>query len=392
MGVNLNTIFNNLSKVYNIKLLAGEKGLCNELSWIYFTEDHRTVEFIRGGELIITTGMMTVGDPAGPSGWLSGLINKLISLDAVGLIVNVGNYIPCVPKEIIEYCDEKSFPLFSMPWEVHLVDILRDVCNYLFENEQRERNISTALSVSIFSPENFHLYESNLRRNGFDPSERYAAICFDIRAVAEPQKKLPHIIHSALFPTKTKYSLVFEESELVLVVYKATDETTKDVCSLLGKSLRLHGHNVPVHMGVGPVVPDISKLHKSYQHAHACMDQAVRYNISELFYKDLGFMKILLSAKDKELLLEFCEETLYKLKEHDRAHDSDYMELLRVYLDENMNIQTTARKTYTHRNTVNYRIQKIKELLDTEFATPEERLDYQMALYIYSMYIKPMSK
>ena len=392
MGVNLNTILKNLSKVYNIKLLAGEKGLCNELSWIYFTEDHRTVEFIRGEELIITTGMITAGDPNGPSGWLFGLIDKLISLDAVGLIINVGDYIPSVPVDVIEYCDEKSFPLFSIPWEVHLVDILRDVCNYIIENEQRERSISTALSVSIFSPENFHLYENNLRRNGFDPFESYATICFDIRSVAEPQKKLSHIIHSPFFPSKTKVSLIFEDSELVLVIYKATEETTKNVCSALIQSFRLHGNNLPVHMGIGPVVSDIRKLHESYQHAHACMDLAFRFNIPELYYDSLGFMKILLSTKDKDLLLGFCEETLHKLKEHDMAHNSDYMELLRIYLDENMNIQSTAQKTYTHRNTVNYRIQKIKELLNTEFTTPEERLDYQIALYIHNMYIEPTLK
>lgn len=392
MGVSLNTILKNLSKAYNLKLLAGEKGLNSEFSWIYFTEDHRTVEFIRGGELIITTGMITAGDPNGPSCWLFGLIDKLISLDAVGLIINVGDYIPSVPIDIIEYCDEKSFPLFSIPWEVHLVDILRDVCNYIIENEQRERNISTALSVSIFSPENFHLYETNLRRNGLDPFENYAAICIDIKSIPDPQKKLSHIIHSTFFPSKAKVFLVLEDSEVILVIYKATKETVQNVCSTLAKSFRLHGNNLPMHMGIGSIVSNIWKLHESYQHAHACMEQVIRYNIPELYYDSLGFMKILLSTKDKELLLKFCEETLHTLKEHDLVHNSNYMELLRIYLDENMSIQSTAQKAYTHRNTVSYRIQKIKEMLNTDFTTAKERLDYHIALYIYNMYIKPTLK
>ena len=107
--VNLNMIYCNLRQVYGLKLLAGECGLNNEVSWIYYTEDCQTVEFIRGNELIITTGMVTACDPEKSVIWLSTLIEKLISLNAAGLIINIGDYIPTVPDCIIGYCEEKTF-------------------------------------------------------------------------------------------------------------------------------------------------------------------------------------------------------------------------------------------------------------------------------------------
>lgn len=285
--VNLNMIYCNLRQVYGLKLLAGECGLNNEVSWIYYTEDCQTVEFIRGNELIITTGMVTACDPEKSVIWLSTLIEKLISLNAAGLIINIGDYIPTVPDCIIGYCEEKNFPLFTMPWEVRLVDILRDVCNYLFENEQRERNISAAMLVAIFSPENILLYENNLRHNGFDPSEDYAAICIDISRMEDPQQQMPRLINKALYHTMLKYSIVFRNDEMILVLYRPTYKLIHKACM---KLLQAFGSaQMTLRMGVGSILADIKQLSISYQRAHACLELSLRQNIPQVMYDELGF-------------------------------------------------------------------------------------------------------
>ena len=46
---------------------------------------------------------------------------------------------------------------------------------------------------------------------------------------------------------------------------------------------------------------------------------------------------------------------------------------------------------YTHRNTINYRIRKIKEILNSEIETPEERFQYQLAFHIKKMLTKELS-
>ena len=44
-----------------------------------------------------------------------------------------------------------------------------------------------------------------------------------------------------------------------------------------------------------------------------------------------------------------------------------------------------AQATYTHRNTVNYRIQNIKKLLGSELKTASDLFPYQVACYIRDM-------
>lgn len=383
--VNLNMIYCNLRQVYNLKLLAGERGLENQISWIYYTEDHRTVKYIRGNELIITTGMVTASAPEELIPWLSILIDKLISLKAAGLIINVGNYIPAVPDSIIEYCENRDFPLFTMPWEVRLVDILRDVCNYLFENEQRERNIVAALSVAIFSPENISLYENNLRHNGFDSSENYAAICIDISQMSNPRQQMPRLINMSLYQTMIKYSLMFKNDEMVLVLYRPAYELIQEVCMNIQHTFK--SAQLSLHMGVGSILPDIRQLHVSHQRAHACLELALRQNMPLVMYEELGFRKLFIHM-DRKSLIQFSDQTLSKLRNYDNEHQTDYMGLLRLLLSENMNIQSTARKSYCHRNTIIYRLQRIRELVGSELHTEEERLKFQIAFYIKDMYGK----
>ena len=73
------------------------------------------------------------------------------------------------------------------------------------------------------------------------------------------------------------------------------------------------------------------------------------------------------------------------LEEHDRRHNSNYVETLQSYLEFDGSIQAMAQNMFTHRNTIIYRMNNIKKLLGTELATPAERLPYQIAFYIRNM-------
>ena len=52
MALSLQTIINYTETPFKLKLLAGRKGLQKNVSWVFYTEDPSTIEFIRGGELV----------------------------------------------------------------------------------------------------------------------------------------------------------------------------------------------------------------------------------------------------------------------------------------------------------------------------------------------------
>lgn len=69
-----------------------------------------------------------------------------------------------------------------------------------------------------------------------------------------------------------------------------------------------------------------------------------------------------------------CHEGLLALRSHDETHGTDYARTLRVYLDQHLNVMQTARLLFIHRSTLLYRLDKIKEILDSPLDDPEELL------------------
>ena len=57
---------------------------------------------------------------------------------------------------------------------------------------------------------------------------------------------------------------------------------------------------------------------------------------------------------------------------------TDYLGTLRLYLENDSSIAEVARITYVHRNTVNYKIKKIKEILGCEL-TQKDKLELMLA-------------
>lgn len=107
---------------------------------------------------------------------------------------------------------------------------------------------------------------------------------------------------------------------------------------------------------------------------------AVRKN--SLAFDELGIYRLFFRAEDTALLKKMRDEQLLLLKDYDRAHHAHLLSTLRAYLFHNNSLQQTAALTFTHRNTVNYRMNKIKELTGSGFTDSVVCFHYMLAFYM----------
>ena len=103
------------------------------------------------------------------------------------------------------------------------------------------------------------------------------------------------------------------------------------------------------------------------------------------FFAEMGTWRLLYLTEDKELLSNLSDRPLQPLLESDRTHGTEYLETLRMYLRHDGSIKAMAEEMYIHRNTILYRMAKIKELLGSSLETPQERVDYIIACMIQDM-------
>ena len=106
-----------------------------------------------------------------------------------------------------------------------------------------------------------------------------------------------------------------------------------------------------------------------------------------LMYEELGVYKILSDLRHPELGESFMEEVLGELLRYDEQNGTDYMEILKAFFENDCSILHTSRVIYCHKNTLNYKMNKVKEILGYDIMSNENRARIMVALYFMKMRI-----
>ena len=85
---------------------------------------------------------------------------------------------------------------------------------------------------------------------------------------------------------------------------------------------------------------------------------------------------------NQSLTADFLNSTLGPILDYDAVHHTDYLHILEVYFDHDCSIIHTADALYCHKNTLSYKLNKIKELLDYDILTNENRTNIMLSFYI----------
>ena len=368
---------------YQMRFIAGNNGWSTSISWVHMVEDMVIIQHFWGKELAVTTGL---GFDTAEK--LQNLIKELIRRHGAGLIVNTGYYIEQIPQNLIDYCNEYDFPLLTVPWEVHLADMIKDYSIRIFMQGTADQEISGALIQAIEQPANQKEYRKKLLPY-FDEDGTFQVVLITTEHLDEmdtvERQKLSYRVQVYLEKITHNGNFMYYDSNFMLVVNDITEEELDEIVTGMARRANRRMPDVKLFTGVGSRMTDISNLHASYSRAKAAVQMAKKRNESLLYFDKMGLYRLLYMVDDSRLLREMAEEPLKPLLEYDQKHKGNYVDTLELYLRHNGSIQAVSEEMFTHRNTVIYRMNKIKELLGTNLEQTEERLPYQIAYYIRAM-------
>jgi purine catabolism regulator len=115
----------------NLKLLGGGKSTTNPVRWVHIAEVRDPVKWLKGGELLLTTGMGVGRSDEDQRAFLQ----QLIDANLAGLGFGVGFSFKKVPQAMIDLAEEHDFPLFEVPYNVPFIAITEAVSSKIV-NEQ----------------------------------------------------------------------------------------------------------------------------------------------------------------------------------------------------------------------------------------------------------------
>ena len=102
-----------------------------------------------------------------------------------------------------------------------------------------------------------------------------------------------------------------------------------------------------------------------------------------LLYDLANFLPFLpLISYKKEELINFINEDIYQIFLYDQANRSEFIDTIYLYLLTNKSLNETAKRLYIHKNTITYRLEKIKELFSLDFFDYNKNINYIFSIHI----------
>ncbi|MDY5626770.1 MAG: PucR family transcriptional regulator ligand-binding domain-containing protein [Clostridia bacterium] len=386
MSITLKKLCSDTETKYSLKLIAGKSGLENAVRWVHMVEDRQVPDFLHGGELVFTTGIGHIGkDP------LLEFVKRLKLHGAAGVVINIGPYLQSISDDVLMFCNKEGFPLFTLPWNIYIIDITYDFCRRIIENEKLETTAAECFKDVILNPNGSEKCLSFLEQHGFGRAVEYRVLSIKFLVggenVTEKFEQRNHIkLWNILAKSKNYPSAMFVLNNNLIVIRQDMDnkaaktlaETMDAICE---------NKSISYIMGISDTKRGYRAVPKLLSEAEAAQKFATVNAKSSAFYKDIGINKIIFGVNDKEILENFADRNLKEIFDYDKKYKTDYAKILYCYLLCDCSVMSVAEQYGLHRNTVNSKIKAIKEIFNIKL-TGSKKMELLLAYTIKNNFDK----
>lgn len=382
MGFTIEDTLTVSKNMYHMQIIAGREGWSNSIKWILLVEDFTILEHFSGKEMAVTTGLGFDTEES-----LLRLARTLSNKNAAALVINTGFYIRDIPEALIRECDELALPLLTVPWEVSISDMIKDLTLRVYYEDMADEQISAAVIRAIRNPFDETAYREDLKAH-FDVDGEFQVIIISPSGLdtmdTVDRRRLSYRLQLYFEDITHNGNFFYYDSHFVMVTNDIPPEETDEILNGFLKRTAQRMPDRQIFVGVGSIVRDISRLYISFRRALAAERYSRRHPGEAVYFDKIGINRLFYSVDDTALIKELGEDILAPLVDYDRKNPgSDYVKVLKLYLESNGSIQTVADAFFTHRNTIIYRMNRIRQLLDTDLTDPADRTRYLIACLIW---------
>ena len=208
-------------------------------------------------------------------------------------------------------------------------------------------------------------------------------VCLLIKIVSKTDVSAYDIVQN-LFPDKSKdFVININEVEIALVKEIKPDTESRDLEKLASSisdtlSSEFYTHCV---VGIGTTVTGIKDLARSFKEAQSALEVAKVFDTDRTIvsYDNLGIAGLIY-----QLPTTLCEMFLKEVFKRGSIESLDQETLFTIqrFFENNLNVSETSRKLFVHRNTLVYRLEKIKKLTGLDLREFEDAIVFKVALMV----------
>jgi PucR family transcriptional regulator, purine catabolism regulatory protein len=173
-----------------------------------------------------------------------------------------------------------------------------------------------------------------------------------------------------------------DRGEVVLLVPDPDGDTGRRVAGAVLRELEAGLSGFAFRLGRSRRVEDPLDLQRAFNEALLALN-VVEGNAEriELAYEETGTYQLLLPyMSDPAELKRFYRETVRPLVAYDEQYETDLLGTLATFLDCDANVNATASRLITHRHTIRYRFERVRELTGLDVSSTDGREKLSLGL------------
>jgi carbohydrate diacid regulator len=208
-------------------------------------------------------------------------------------------------------------------------------------------------------------------------------VVFLIRQTEGTDVTVINTVQNMFSDKNTDFVLSVSETDVVLVKQLSEGQDSKELMRIarqveetITKEL-----GVKVVIGIGTVAAHLRELARSYKEAQVAIDVGKVFETEKAIinYENLGIGRLIYQLPTT--LCEMFLQEVFKKNPID-ALDQETLFTINKFFENNLNVSETARKLFVHRNTLVYRLEKIKKLTGLDLREFDDAITFKVALMV----------
>lgn len=217
-------------------------------------------------------------------------------------------------------------------------------------------------------------------------------IVFLVEIPSQSGRETQEALKSAFASKMDDYVTAVDEKSVIVVHTLEGDETYEDMEDLANMLIDIMNTELYLNVRVsyGTIVSELKDLSKSYKEAKMGLE------VGKIFYqqrKIIAYDTLGIGRLIYQLPVNLCRMFIQEIFGDDIPEDLDEETLMTVnkFFENNLNVSETSRQIYVHRNTLVYRIEKLRAATGLDIRVFDDALTLKIALMVTN-YIKYLDK
>ncbi|MHC1722942.1 MAG: PucR family transcriptional regulator [Aminipila sp.] len=373
----------------SFRLVAGHRGLdkivekVGILDWEFIKKIEEGPENISDfieGEFVLSSLLFAKDKPE----LIIEAVKYLAESRVSGLAIK-NIYYTELPEEVIHYANEKSLPVFVFH-TVYFEDIITETMDKI-----RSINNSNLLESKVDLLINKNLNKTIIRDIALELNSSFKEFFIVLYAKGKKQTAENHLLSQVDLIRKDR---AFKQNDTIikyhdgLLLIGSFESLESSLFSSKAKSLlrTLQINSDEYFIGISNLHSNLGELGIAINESLFAVKSGEIFKSQLNYFKDIGIFSVLIPHSRDKWVKNFYEQIINPIKNYDEKYNTELFNTALKFVENDGNFIKTAEALFLHKNTIRYRINKIKELHHMENSELNFYEQLSIAIKLYKIY------